>query len=207
MAFPLYPTRTWPARSHRLSRSICHGKEDCQYEPKVRERRSQVATAGCDIAWRVYSEAIFNAFQEVNPELQYKNHHSCILEAQARNHRCPGDNCKTVRGRPLDHDELVRFPDNEKLIISHPYQDGTNYNDELEAWRQRIPNLEMLVMESERSWYLPRVSSLGIVGQVHILNLYQGGMCNSEVLKTTNRTPHHLISPIGPNWVATDSAV
>ena len=38
------------------------------------------------------------------------------------------------------------------------------------------------------------------------LNLYQGGMCNSEVLKTTERTPHHLISPIGPNWVATDNA-
>ena len=38
------------------------------------------------------------------------------------------------------------------------------------------------------------------------LNQYQGGMCNSEVLKTTERTPHHLISPIGPNWVATDNA-
>ena len=38
------------------------------------------------------------------------------------------------------------------------------------------------------------------------LNPYQGGMCNSEVLKTAERTPHHLMSHIGPNWVATDNA-
>ena len=38
------------------------------------------------------------------------------------------------------------------------------------------------------------------------LTPYQGGMCNSEVLKTAERTPHHLISHIGPNWVATDNA-
>ena len=39
------------------------------------------------------------------------------------------------------------------------------------------------------------------------LNQYQGGMCISRVLKTTEWTPQHLISPISPNWVATDSAV
>ena len=39
------------------------------------------------------------------------------------------------------------------------------------------------------------------------LNQYQGGMCISGVLKTTERTPRHLISPLGPKWVATDSAV
>ena len=38
------------------------------------------------------------------------------------------------------------------------------------------------------------------------LNQYQGGMCNSQVLKTTERTPHHLISPIDLNRVATDNA-
>ena len=38
------------------------------------------------------------------------------------------------------------------------------------------------------------------------LNLYQGGMCNSVVLKTAEGTPHHLISPMGPNWVATENA-
>ena len=39
------------------------------------------------------------------------------------------------------------------------------------------------------------------------LNQYQGGMCISGVLKTTERTPRHLISPLGPKWVVTDSAV
>ena len=32
------------------------------------------------------------------------------------------------------------------------------------------------------------------------LNQYQGGMCISGVLKTTSRTPRHLISPSRPNW-------
>ena len=40
-----------------------------------------------------------------------------------------------------------------------------------------------------------------------ILNQYQGGMCISGVLTTTERTPQCLISPLSPNWVATDSAV
>ncbi len=39
------------------------------------------------------------------------------------------------------------------------------------------------------------------------LNQSQGGMCISGVLKTTERTPRHLIPPLGPTRVATDSAV
>ena len=39
------------------------------------------------------------------------------------------------------------------------------------------------------------------------LNQYQGGMCISGRLTMTERTPRHLISPLGPNWVGTDSAV
>ena len=40
-----------------------------------------------------------------------------------------------------------------------------------------------------------------------ILNQYQGGMCISGRLTMTERTPRDLISPLGPNWVGTDSAV
>ena len=40
-----------------------------------------------------------------------------------------------------------------------------------------------------------------------LLNQYQGGMCISGVLKTTERTPQRLISPLSSNWVATGSAV
>ena len=39
------------------------------------------------------------------------------------------------------------------------------------------------------------------------LNQYQGGMCISGRLTMTERTPRHLISPLGPNWMGTDSAV
>ena len=39
------------------------------------------------------------------------------------------------------------------------------------------------------------------------LNQYQGGMCISGVLTRTERTPRLLISPLGPNWVGTGSAV
>ena len=39
------------------------------------------------------------------------------------------------------------------------------------------------------------------------LNRYQGGMCISGVLKTTERTTLNLTSPLDPSWVATGSAV
>ena len=42
-----------------------------------------------------------------------------------------------------------------------------------------------------------------------ILNRYQsgkGGICIAGVLKTPERTPRHLISPLGPSWVATGCA-
>ena len=41
----------------------------------------------------------------------------------------------------------------------------------------------------------------------HKLNQYQGGMCISGVLPTTERTPRYLVAPLGPNRVSTDSAV
>ncbi len=49
---------------------------------------------------------------------------------------------------------------------------------------------------------------LGVLERVWaVLNQYQGGMCISGRLTTTERTPRHLISPLGPNWVGTGSAV
>ena len=43
--------------------------------------------------------------------------------------------------------------------------------------------------------------------RIQILNQYQGGICISGRLTMTARTPRHLISPLGPNWVGTGSAV
>ena len=39
------------------------------------------------------------------------------------------------------------------------------------------------------------------------LNQYQGGMSIPGSLTMTERTPRHLISPLGPNWVTNGSAV
>ena len=49
--------------------------------------------------------------------------------------------------------------------------------------------------------------SIADVASRRVLNQYQGGMCISGRLTMTERTPRHLISPLGPNWVGTDSAV
>ena len=169
MTLPMRPTRTWPTRSHRLSKSICPGDEDCEYEPKVTGVGARVMSSGCNVVWRTYSEAIFEAFRNANPDLQYKNHHPCVLEAQRTGHRCPGRNCGGGRGTPLDHDELVRFPDNEKIIISHPYPNGGHYGDTSDAWGQHVPGLELRIGGIERSWYFPQASSLVIVGQQRVL--------------------------------------
>ena len=49
------------------------------------------------------------------------------------------------------------------------------------------------------------MTTLRLMTKAATLNQYQGGMCISGVLKTTERTPPHLISPLGPKWVATEA--
>ena len=169
MRVPLHPTKTWPRRSHRLAASICGGSADCQYEPKVMGNSRRVLSSGCNVAWRTYSEAVFDAFQQANPDLHYKDHRACVLEAQARNHRCPRPNCTRIRGEALDHDELVRYPDNEKLIISHPYPSEANYERDLTEWKNHLPEISLINAGIERSWYFPHASSLIIVGQEDVL--------------------------------------
>ena len=56
-------------------------------------------------------------------------------------------------------------------------------------------------------WELYRLVLVTNTRDFVLLNQYQGGMCISERLTMTERTPRHLISPLGPNWVGTDSAV
>ena len=41
----------------------------------------------------------------------------------------------------------------------------------------------------------------GIVDSMPRLNQYQVGMCISVILMTTERTPRHLISPLGPTGI------
>ena len=64
--------------------------------------------------------------------------------------------------------------------------------------------------DPDRSWLSPNRWPTKIFldpPERFVLNQYQGGMCISWVLTTTERTPRHLISPLGLNWVGTDSAV
>ena len=133
------------------------------------ENSRRALSSGCNVAWRTYSEAVFNAFQRANPDLHYKNHNGCVPEAQERNHRCPRPNCRRIRGVALDHDELVRYPDNEKLVISHPYPSGHNYEDDLAEWRKHLPEIGLINGGTERAWYFPHASSLIIIGQHQIL--------------------------------------
>ena len=57
---------------------------------------------------------------------------------------------------------------------------------------------------TERAW---KVASSEVKARGYNLNQYQGGMCISGRLTMTERIPRDLISPLGPNWVGTDSAV
>ena len=72
-----------------------------------------------------------------------------------------------------------------------------------------LVDLRELWQHEERNFTPWLAENLGRLGAVLDMNLnqYQGGMCISGRLTMTERTPRHLISPLGPNWVGTDSAV
>ena len=160
---PLKPSATWATRSHRLSGGICPG-ESCQYE-QARTTTSR-RMSGCDQAWRKHSEAVFEAFRNSNPDIQYNNRHGCVLDTEPKRHVCQTRNHRALRGHPLDHDELCRFPDGSKLMISHPYPHWSNddFIGELEGWKREAPGLSIRVGGPEKSWYFPGHSSLVLIG-------------------------------------------
>ena len=163
----LKPSSTWPIQTHRLSRRICGGTE-CQYEPKS----EGMSRSGCDAAWREHSKAVFEVFRNANPDLQYKDHHSCVLDAQRKRHNCYTKNHGQLRGHSLDHDELCRFPDGEKLIISHPYPNGANddFSEDLESWQREVPGIAIRTGGEQKSWYFPGHSSLVLIGTSDVLD-------------------------------------
>ena len=61
--------------------------------------------------------------------------------------------------------------------------------------------------QRQGAWVVGRGMQGSELRAVARLNQYQGGMCISGSLTMTERTPRHLISPLGPSWVGTDSAV
>ena len=160
---PLRPGRIWTTGTHRLSGRICGG-EQCRYKA----RENQWDDSPCDEAWRKHSAALFQAFREANPELQYRDRRVCPLEAQEKRHTCSRTTCHyQAGGHPLDHDEICRFPDGAKLIISHPYPHGENdsFSEKLARWRIHVPDMEVRSGGAARSWYFPGRSHLVIIGQ------------------------------------------
>ena len=169
----LKPSAAWPATSHRLSLGICRGGE-CEYGTTGSSRYS----SGCDDAWRKHSQAIFDAFREANPEVQYRDHSACVMEVQQKRHSCPQKNHQTVRGALMDHDEICRFPDGEKFIISHPYlsREGPHadrYTQALQELQAETPGVTATNAGPERSWYFPGHSSLVLIGMPAALDRVQ----------------------------------
>ena len=164
----LKPSVTWTTISHRLSKGICAG-ENCEYEPKMASIRRGMS--GCDAAWRRYSEVVFGAFREANPEIQYRERHPCLVELRQERHQCYTLNHTPVRSGPLDHDELCRFPDGEKLIISHRYKsEDDTFHEDLVKWQDQAPGVTARNGGYSRSWYFPRQSTLVIIGKAEILD-------------------------------------
>ena len=83
-------------------------------------------------------------------------------------------------------------------------------------FRSSRPRLHLMVPCDWREKYRPcphneethvREGDMPRIAMSKLLNQYHSGMCISGVLKTTERTPLDLVSPLGPKWVATDSAL
>ena len=70
-----------------------------------------------------------------------------------------------------DHDNLCRFPDGEKIIISHPYVElSENLMEEIRKLREEIPDLDARTGGTERSWFFPGHSHLIVIGSWENLN-------------------------------------
>ena len=175
-ATPLRAVGNWSSRSGRISTKVCQGHANCQYEPKTGDSRK---ISGCNLAWKEHSEAVFEAFGKANPDLQYGNKgEPCPLEIGQKPHRCYGSDYNLRTGIWTDnrvelqnHDNLCRFPDGEKIIISHPYVElSENLMEEIRKLRGEIPDLDARTGGTERSWFFPRHSHLIVIGSRENLN-------------------------------------
>ena len=171
-AAPLLAVGNWSRRSKRISDGVCRGHEKCRYEPKTGQHSREIS--GCNLAWKEYSEAVFEAFGKANPDIQYgERSEPCPLEVRQKPHRCYGADYNRRTGIWTDyrvelqhHDNLCRFTDGEKIIISHPYVElRENLMEEIRKLREEVPDLDARTGGTERSWYFPRHSHLIVIGR------------------------------------------
>ena len=164
----LKPSARWPQMSGYLAGSICGGDANCGYEPKRTPEAPRV-NSGCNRIWRTYSRSLFDAFMAANPEVQFGPKAECLQKLRQPQHRCYGKrgaNC-IKRGGPLDHDQMCRFPDNQRFIISQPYcgDDLCEYDlKKIREWQKKDPEITWRIAGATRSWYFPTHSNLLIVG-------------------------------------------
>ena len=175
---PLSPSATWPARSQETGIiRVCQGSEECGYEPKLDSHTRKLS--GCNQAWNAHSQQVFEAFQEANPEIQYrKGTPACLLEAGEKRHQCHGaphldEDGYHLESRFLRHQELARFPDGKKIMICQPHLHGEGDTQTIQEailpWRELMPNLTFRMGGPARSWYHPGRSSLVIIGNAEII--------------------------------------
>ena len=176
------PSAVWPAESQKVGTlRVCEGMDECGYEPKLDSTPSKLS--GCNQTWTNYSKLVFQAFQEANPDIQFrKGTPNCLLEAGEKSHSChgafhPGPSGDRPQDWFLSHHELARFPDGRKIMITQPYLDRNEDEDKdetrirkcLESWQELLPGVTLQMGGSTRSWYYPARSSLVIIGTAEII--------------------------------------
>ena len=166
------PTKAWPQTTSWLTRSICLGSADCQYEPKQTERIRRTKS-GCNQMWRKHSEALFQAFMDANPGVMFRDRGlDCVNEVEP-NHRCYRRGHRHLNGPPIDHAELCRLPNGSRFIISQPYCHEKLCQrclTQMQQWQVEMPNLCWTSGKSQRSWYFPNNANLLLLGTQETLD-------------------------------------
>ena len=169
---PLTPTRTWPRETRWPAAGICRGGKNCEYEPK-REENHHWRQTGCDRAWQIHSEALFEAFMNSNPGTMFRDRGlGCAGEIRP-NHRCYTGSHRAMDGGVIDHAQLCRLPDGRRFIISQPYYEDTLSElclDQISKWQAEMPDLTWVAAGKERSWYFPNNANLLVLGSQNTLD-------------------------------------
>ena len=175
---PLKPTGQWNRATAQTTGPICRGQPECQYSGnsgnsgnlEITKTRRKGYHSECDNRWHAYSLNLLKAFMGANPEVQFgPTTPECLRQLTPAGHRCTGTGpweC-SPRALPLDHDQLCRFPDGERFIISQTYCNDElcpSCLDNIGEWQIQDPQIAWQTAGKSRSWYSPGRSNLLLIG-------------------------------------------